>query len=565
MAAAPCPSLEEAQKQLPAVLKHLTQISLESMADLAPDDGTRDEIMVQHFQRVSALCAQIQLDADRMNPRWNKTYGLGGTYWEGALDDERNRGGLPYYCPNGWVRFALNVCPDEEFEARYNGWGYLYHGTKGRFVGSILTSGFRASQGLCFCGKEDFAVYMSPSVEYCSHPRYGSIEFNPETRMWMQVVLQCRVKPTAVWKVERETLYCREFGKSIDQNVDNSQMEWLFKPNHTDEITGHMFIKDAIVCTGIMIRVTREHPFDLDYWWTGDDKYEKRWQMRKFKVDPTQGRVVDRSWTKYTKTSMMTFSFTGQPWGDDFELHQHGRDIVGPCWMAPAPFANGSMRFAWYLQTAKGLYVVKAYNEENVRHIQEGLGISLTDAILKDAATYLVARHLAGLYYQALPCAKSFWNWRFDFAEPFAFLLGGTWYFGERFLPGDFLKWNTNTGENNESPEAAHSHLDSVAGFFSHYTYAVSKGRIMVVDIQGFTTKNPPSITFTDPQIHTRSFGSTTDDRKRDVLYQRFSVGNLGKTGMMRFFANHTCNEVCQIFDLSHPLDESGSLGSARR
>lgn len=71
----------------------------------------------------------------------------------------------------------------------------LYHGTKGKHVGSILTSGFRGSEGLCFCGKDESAVYFSPSIEYSGHPRYSSIEFNPETRTYIQIILQCRVNP----------------------------------------------------------------------------------------------------------------------------------------------------------------------------------------------------------------------------------------------------------------------------------------------------------------------------------------------------------------------------------
>ena len=44
---------------------------------------------------------------------YNKKYGptsMGGdTYWIGALNDGRNRGGKPYYCPIGWKRWTLQV------------------------------------------------------------------------------------------------------------------------------------------------------------------------------------------------------------------------------------------------------------------------------------------------------------------------------------------------------------------------------------------------------------------------------------------------------------------------
>lgn len=271
--------------------------------------------------------------------------------------------------------------------------------------------------------------------------------------------------------------------------------------------------------------------------------------MRGLKVDPTHASVPDRNWEKYDSTAMVTYTHSGDP--SSLFFIKSERQEIGTTWMSPTPFTNGSMRFAWYLWTSKGLFVVKAYNEENVRHIQEGLGITLGEAINKDVRTYAAAQHYASMLAKELADTKyDIWNWNVRFVEPCAFRLGGTWYFGERFLEGNFLKWNTNTGENNLTPEAQRAWLDCVAGFFSHYTYAASKGKLMVVDIQGMTNTNPPSVTFTDPQIHTRAFRRGRDGRKEDALYKRFSVGNLGKTGMKRFFANHKCNGMCQKFKL---------------
>ena len=50
-------------------------------------------------------------------------------------------------------------------------------------------------------------------------------------------------------------------------------MEVLIKPNYTDPKTKHKFIKDAVVCTGVMMRITDEHPNELDYWWTRSIPY----------------------------------------------------------------------------------------------------------------------------------------------------------------------------------------------------------------------------------------------------------------------------------------------------
>lgn len=67
------------------------------------------------------MCSHIEIDAGKLNPKWNKTYGVGvgGTNWNGAINDGRLRGGMPYFCPKGWARFALNVGSDKEFKNRY--------------------------------------------------------------------------------------------------------------------------------------------------------------------------------------------------------------------------------------------------------------------------------------------------------------------------------------------------------------------------------------------------------------------------------------------------------------
>ncbi|CAF4487017.1 unnamed protein product, partial [Rotaria magnacalcarata] len=45
----------------------------------------------------------------KLNPQFNRTYGPGHTYWIGALNDGRDRGGKPYYCPVGWQRNSLYI------------------------------------------------------------------------------------------------------------------------------------------------------------------------------------------------------------------------------------------------------------------------------------------------------------------------------------------------------------------------------------------------------------------------------------------------------------------------
>mmetsp|Transcript_106719 Transcript_106719/g.299910 ORF Transcript_106719/g.299910 Transcript_106719/m.299910 type:complete len:719 (+) Transcript_106719:64-2220(+) len=548
---ADCPDLDLVQLNLGSVLQPLTNISLESMAELIPEGKDTDQIMAEHYQRVSQMCAQIHVDTDKMNPKWNKTYGRGGTFWSGALQDGRRRGGMPYFCPSGWVRFSLNVCPDADFEKTFEDWGYLYHGTKGKFVGAILTSGFRASKGLCFCGRDDHAVYMSPSIEYSGHPRYSRIDYNPETKHWLQVLLQCRVNPKAVWKVCQETMNCEKYGLVVDPDFDNSSMEWLFKPNYIDPATQHRFIKDSVVCTGIMVRVTKKHPIDENYWWSQSPGFLEHWNLTAVKVDPSQSSVRNHEWKEYPNTKMSTYALRGDPTEADLRADVKNTIDLGTTWMSPRPFANGSMRFAYYLHTSKGTYVVKRYNDETTRHIREVLHSTPDKMLTNDVTTYLTATYYADRLNARLtdPSDKP---WHSFFVEPCVFHFEEGNFFGEPLVKGKFLKWNNNAGEVNETAEAKQGYMDRVAATYSHFTYCASKGKLMVVDVQGWDVSG--HVVFTDPQIHTRSFRSCSEDRLGDMMFQRFSVANFGKTGMLKFFMNHDCNSTCNNLKLFHPI-----------
>lgn len=43
-----------------------------------------------------------------------------------------------------------------------------------------------------------------------------------------------------------------------------------------------------VVCTGIMLRITDEHPYHCDYWWTSPD-YSRHLVEELKVVDPNQG------------------------------------------------------------------------------------------------------------------------------------------------------------------------------------------------------------------------------------------------------------------------------------
>mmetsp|Transcript_152974 Transcript_152974/g.285042 ORF Transcript_152974/g.285042 Transcript_152974/m.285042 type:complete len:640 (-) Transcript_152974:274-2193(-) len=565
-----CPDLQEALTHLPRLLQVLTELSLQSTATLLPRDGSADDVLLAFEKNLENLSSLLALDEDRLNPKWNKSYGEGGTFWSGALDDGRSRGNLPYYCPEGWVRFALKVCSDEEFATRFADWGYLYHGTNSKHVGPILASGFKASKGLCFCGKDDSAVYMSPSIEYCGHPRYGCIDYNPETRKWTQVVLQCRVKPSAVWQRRQETMKCARFNLRCDKHISNDQIEWLFKPTYFDEASGSYFIKDEIICTGIMIRITDRYPCEMPFWWSQSEQYLREWRLAHPIINPVQS--LDDSWNRFEETIMEEFSgCRGDITGENLELISETVNL-GKSWLAPYPFAKGGMRFAWYLCTGEGSrrrwFVLKSYNKETLKHMTEGLQIDEEQGIMKEVSTYVVAGHLAKCFNKSLPEDWDDEANHINFLKPCVFRLKGArgetkTMFGEEYVKGDFIKWNNNAGYVNQDRVAGEQRMNEVCDLFGHYTWSATKGRLMVVDIQGWQLgkRGARKILFTDPQIHSRSASFSRKRRVSDPLFRRYSLGNLGKTGMLRFFKNHQCSCYCKErglkpFSLEHGVQD---------
>ncbi|CAF1003538.1 unnamed protein product [Adineta steineri] len=183
----------------------------------------------------------------------------GHTYWTGALQDGRDRGDSPYYCPVGRKRYSFHVC--DNFHEKVKGWCICYHGTKFSFGLSILLSGLKPATAISH-GK---GIYASPSIIYISHPRYSEArEINLSEQnsffkrgKYVQFALECRVHPKNRKVVGRETLGAGN--TIIDPNINNNIIEWVIDNNNKDIVDFHD--PDAsIICSGLMMRVTDNHP-----------------------------------------------------------------------------------------------------------------------------------------------------------------------------------------------------------------------------------------------------------------------------------------------------------------
>ena len=91
-----------------------------------------------------------------------------------------------------------------------------------------------------------------------------------------------------------------------------------------------------------------------------------------------------------------------------------------------------------------------------------------------------------------------------------------------------FKKWNSNAGY--VSDKIYSSTLDA----FSHWTYDITDGFLVVVDLQGVDREK--QYILTDPSIN--------------CIEPRFGLTNLGNVGIKMFFKSHSCNNVCQAMGL---------------
>jgi hypothetical protein len=101
----------------------------------------------------------------------------------------------------------------------------------------------------------------------------------------------------------------------------------------------------------------------------------------------------------------------------------------------------------------------------------------------------------------------------------------------ERFLPGAFLKYNSNNGY---VDEGVSRHSDTVQAL-SHFTFEASAGELMVADLQGVAREG--EVLLTDPQVLSREAA--------------FGPGDLGPLGTRRCMTAHRCGPTCRLLGLT--------------
>eukprot|EP00741_Cyanophora_paradoxa_P023839 tig00021680_g23026.t1 len=202
------------------------------------------------------------------------------------------------------------------------------------------------------------------------------------------------------------------------------------------------------------------------------------------------------------------------------------RQSVTKIKLEPKAFGKGAMRSCYRMKKLSNWvheeswlhasdYVAKCYTKTQDPEVNRTL-------CLTDIKAQQTAKLFAELYNKAHPPKA------IDMMQVFGVELtdrpGNPFYCVERYLEGEYIKYNSNVGytdERRNTPQA-----------FSHFTFEKSGGRLLVVDIQGVGDL------YTDPQIHSY------------CEPEEFGEGNLGIRGYVYFFHTHKCNHICEHLGL---------------
>lgn len=205
-------------------------------------------------------------------------------------------------------------------------------------------------------------------------------------------------------------------------------------------------------------------------------------------------------------------------------------------------FGQGGFRKAYKCESfdgkLPGVWVLKKYKEQALDDMK-ALEIEEEEHARKQVQMHTLAQSIAGQMEK---------NVAEDFGETFTY---DTMHFGkikkdneaecfvtvEKYMEGNFTKYINNTGKivsNNEDT------VTKKAEALVHYSYQVSQGEFLLVDIQG------TGYQLYDPEVASKALMSDVGGTDR----LNFCIGNLSTGAIDTFFENHNCNLYCMMLGL---------------
>ncbi|XP_062239027.1 transient receptor potential cation channel subfamily M member 6 [Platichthys flesus] len=196
------------------------------------------------------------------------------------------------------------------------------------------------------------------------------------------------------------------------------------------------------------------------------------------------------------------------------------------------------------------VYVVKAFRPEVVRAWQRYFhGSTALQLCLRDIQQQRAAQKMMQVFNQAKPDDMHY-SPRFLDVSLVLWHSNGQWLTIERYMSGDFRKYNNNTGEE-ITPCCS---LEEMLLAFSHWTYEYSSRELVVLDIQGVEDE------LTDPTV------IMSDNQSGNRGEMLFGPDNLGDAAIKAFLQKHSCSISCHrlgLKDLRKRLDSCENSSEA--
>jgi hypothetical protein len=202
-------------------------------------------------------------------------------------------------------------------------------------------------------------------------------------------------------------------------------------------------------------------------------------------------------------------------------------------------FAAGGFRKAYKCesedQTFPGIWVLKKYSDKALEDMQT-LGVEEEDHARKQVQMHTLAQNIANQMTKYVDK---------EFGEAFSY---DNIYLGEikptsnanrgfvtieKYIEGEFTKYVNNNGHVTADKKDVKTQK---AEALVHYSYQLSKGQFLPVDIQG-----------TDYKLYDPEVASTVH---HDGGLINFCIGNLSTQAIVGFFEKHICNTYCKKLGL---------------
>jgi hypothetical protein len=211
------------------------------------------------------------------------------------------------------------------------------------------------------------------------------------------------------------------------------------------------------------------------------------------------------------------------------------------------PFARGGVRYAYH--------ALALYEDGTSEHVVVKDYICSADdqagknPFMVDCEAQVICEYLAKVFNDKLSKTSLSAGDRplkLQFLTPKVMRVGQRWMSFEKFRTGAMTKLNSNYGH--VEADASFRQEVELAQAFSHFTYDITRGYMLVCDIQGFQQqhKGQRYLMLTDPAIHCPLVAS-----HRGV--PRFGGTNLQHNGIEAFFRTYKANRYTEALALHPP------------